>query len=274
MNARSESAAEKPAFRDAFSRGQFAIVPAWEIFEPFYAPGAKRSVRWGIERADGTALGICGLWDRWKSPTGEIVLSFAMLTINCDEHPLLKRFHKHFDEKGEPNERRTPALLREEDYDRWLDASPADAPAFFNTFGSDDLQARASPAIPPKPKAGPPPDAAGLAPLQRVTRALELILEVEAERGKRISTSEVNEKLGELTARLQPPQAAGREVKLNYATQVETDPPTFAVFGNAPDLVEEHYVRFLHNGFRETYPFTGNPLRILMRRKSGAKSEA
>ena len=35
-----------------------------------------------------------------------------------------------------------------------------------------------------------------------------------------------------------------------------------------PDLVEEHYIRFLHNGFRETYPFTGNPLRILMRKKS------
>jgi hypothetical protein len=54
----------------------------------------------GIERAHGTALGIAGLWERWKSPAGEEVPSFAMLTINCDEHPLLKRFHKHFDEKG------------------------------------------------------------------------------------------------------------------------------------------------------------------------------
>jgi len=157
-NARSETAAEKPAFRDAFARQQYAVIPAWEIFEPFYAPGAKRSVRWGIERVDGTALGICGLWDRWRSPSGELVVSFAMLTINCDEHPLLKRFHKHFDEKGEPNERRTPALLREEDYDRWLDASVADAPGFFNTFGSDDLQAHASPAIPARPKAGPSSD--------------------------------------------------------------------------------------------------------------------
>ena len=48
---------------------------------------------------------------------------------------------------------------------------------------------------------------------QRVTRVLELLLEVEQERGKRISTSEVNEKLGELLARLQPPQHAGREVQ-------------------------------------------------------------
>jgi len=79
----------------------------------------------------------------------------------------------------------------------------------------------------------------------------------------------VNERLGELLARLQPPQAAGREVKLNYATQVQTSPPTIAVFGNHPELVEEHYVRYLHNGFREAWGFTGNPLRILMRRKAG-----
>jgi len=104
---------------------------------------------------------------------------------------------------------------------------------------------------------------------QRVNRVLELVLEVEVERAKRISTSEVNERLGELLARLQPPQAAGREVRLNYATQVETAPPTIAVFGNNPDLVEEHYVRYLHNGFRASWGFTGNPLRIVMRRKAG-----
>ncbi len=104
---------------------------------------------------------------------------------------------------------------------------------------------------------------------QRVNRVLDLILEVERERAKRISTSDVNEALQELLARRQPPQAAGNEVKLNYATQVETAPPTFAVFGNNPDLVAEHYIRYLHNGFREKWGFTGNPLRILMRRKGG-----
>lgn len=103
---------------------------------------------------------------------------------------------------------------------------------------------------------------------QRVSRILELVLQVEQERLKRVSTSEVNDRLQELIARRQPPQAAGREVKLNYATQVEVAPPTIAVFGNNPDLVQEHYVRYLHNGFRESWGFTGNPLRILMRRKA------
>jgi GTP-binding protein len=103
---------------------------------------------------------------------------------------------------------------------------------------------------------------------QRVQRVLELLLRVADERDKRIQTHEVNERLGELVARRQPPQAAGREVKLNYAAQVETAPPTIAVFGNHPDLVQEHYVRYLHNGFRESWGFTGNPLRIVLRRKA------
>ena len=108
---------------------------------------------------------------------------------------------------------------------------------------------------------------------QRVTKVLDLILHVDAERHKRITTSQVNDALQELLARRQPPQAAGLEVKLNYATQVETAPPTIAVFGNNPDLVQEHYIRYLHNGFREFWGFTGNPLRILLRRKSGAAKE-
>ena len=103
---------------------------------------------------------------------------------------------------------------------------------------------------------------------QRITRILEVVLQVEAERAKRISTSHVNTRLEELIARRQPPQAAGREVKLNYATQVETSPPMIAVFGNNPDLVQEHYIRYLHNGFRESWGFTGSPLRVVMRKKS------
>jgi GTPase len=103
---------------------------------------------------------------------------------------------------------------------------------------------------------------------QRVNRVLDVILEVAEQRERRIPTHEVNERLRELVARAQPPQAAGRDVKLNYATQVDVSPPTIAVFGNAPDLVAEHYVRFLHNGFREAWGFKGSPLRIVLRRKS------
>ena len=102
----------------------------------------------------------------------------------------------------------------------------------------------------------------------RVSKTLEVIMQVAAERTKRIATAEVNARLRELVARLQPPQTAGREVKLLYATQVGVAPPTFAVFCNYPELVEENYVRYLHNGFRESWRFAGNPIRILLRKRS------
>ena len=105
---------------------------------------------------------------------------------------------------------------------------------------------------------------------QRVTRVLDLIFQVDEERRKRVPTHDVNDVLQQLLARRQPPQAAGREIKLNYATQVETAPPTVAVFGNEPALLQEHYVRYLHNGFRERWHFTGNPLRIVLRRKNAS----
>lgn len=107
---------------------------------------------------------------------------------------------------------------------------------------------------------------------QRVTKALDLVLEVQEQRTRRISTSQVNDALEEMVARRQPPQAAGREVKLNYATQVEIEPPTIAVFGNHPEAIPEHYIRFLHNGFREKWGFTGSPLRIILRRKNSDRT--
>jgi len=103
---------------------------------------------------------------------------------------------------------------------------------------------------------------------QRITKVLDVVLQVQEQRTRRISTSQVNDALEELLARRQPPQAAGREVKLNYATQVEVEPPTIAVFGNHPETIPEHYIRFLHNGFREKWGFLGSPLRVILRRKN------
>ncbi len=108
----------------------------------------------------------------------------------------------------------------------------------------------------------------------RVTKVLDMALEVQAQRKRRISTSQVNDALQEIIAKLQPPQAAGREVKLNYATQVEVEPPTFAFFGNHPELIPEHYLRYIHNQLRDKFGFLGSPVRILMRRKSSGAAGA
>ena len=59
-----------------------------------------------------------------------------------------------------------------------------------------------------------------------------------------------------------PPQKAGDEVKLLYASQVGTAPPTFAIVCNRPEEVPESYLRYLIHGFRAAWGFAGTPLRV------------
>lgn len=97
---------------------------------------------------------------------------------------------------------------------------------------------------------------------QRVRKVLDLILEVAEARQRRVPTSEVNRVLQALIERNAPPQAPGEEVKLLYASQIETAPPKFAIVSNRPQEVPESYERYLLNGFRAAWPFTGSPVRI------------
>ncbi|HEX5725232.1 MAG TPA: ribosome biogenesis GTPase Der [Longimicrobiaceae bacterium] len=103
---------------------------------------------------------------------------------------------------------------------------------------------------------------------QRVHRALEMILEVQEQRTRRIATHEVNEVLRALVTRAKPPQFAGRPVRFLYGTQVSVAPPHFVLFVNFPDGVPESYQRYLHNGFRDAWGFTGAPLRISLRQRA------
>ncbi len=97
---------------------------------------------------------------------------------------------------------------------------------------------------------------------QRVNRIQELILEVAEARDRRVQTSEVNRVLQELIARNAPPQQPGEEVKLLYASQIGTRPPTIAIVANRPEDVPESYQRYLHHGFRAAWGFEGAPLRL------------
>ena len=104
---------------------------------------------------------------------------------------------------------------------------------------------------------------------QRVHGLLDLILAVADERDRRVPTAEVNRVMRELLARNQPPQRGGREVKLLYASQIGTAPPTFAIVSNDPDAVPEAYRRYLVNGFRAAWSFRGSPVRLKLKRKRG-----
>jgi GTPase len=100
---------------------------------------------------------------------------------------------------------------------------------------------------------------------QRIRKCLDLILEVNEERSRRIETHEVNEVLETLLRRQPPPHHRGRRVKVKYATQASVRPPTFAIFSNFPKALPTHYIRFLHNGFRDAWTFMGTPIRLRIR---------
>ena len=102
----------------------------------------------------------------------------------------------------------------------------------------------------------------------RVRKTLDMVIEVQEARTRRIPTHEVNEVLEELVRKQSPPHARGRQVRLRYATQASTAPPDFLVFCNLPEDVPENYIRYIHNGFRERWGFMGAPLRIRLRRSN------
>jgi len=145
-NARSETVASKPSFRDPWKRRQFCVIPAEAIYEPRYDSG--KPVRWRIERADREPLLLAGIWERWTpreasgengQPEAAPVNSFAMLTINADGHELMRHFHAPADEK------RMVVVLDESEVEPWLLATPKDAPAFFRPYPAEMLTARPEP---------------------------------------------------------------------------------------------------------------------------------
>jgi len=87
-NARSETVAVKPSFRDAWGKGHRCIIPADAFFDADWRSGKAVPTR--IARADGQPLGIAGLWSAWRSPKGEWLHSCTMLTISADQHPPMR----------------------------------------------------------------------------------------------------------------------------------------------------------------------------------------
>jgi GTP-binding protein len=97
---------------------------------------------------------------------------------------------------------------------------------------------------------------------QRAHKVLDLILEVAVARSFRVTTSQINDFIGELVERNAPPQEQGEEVKLLYASQIGTEPPEFAIVSNRPDDIPESYKRYLLNNIRGKWPFSGSPVRL------------
>ncbi len=103
---------------------------------------------------------------------------------------------------------------------------------------------------------------------QRIDKLFPLINSVNEQNSRRITTSMLNDVLNEAVTLVQPPSDKGRRLKIYYATQVSTRPPTFAVFCNSAKLFHFSYQRYIENQIRKNFGgLEGTPIRILIREK-------
>ncbi len=102
---------------------------------------------------------------------------------------------------------------------------------------------------------------------QRIFQAVEVALEVYANRTQKIKTSRLNEIMLEIIENTPPPSVRGRYPKFKYITQIPTYYPSFAFFVNNPNWVKDSYKQFLENQMRKQFNFTGVPIELYMRSK-------
>ena len=100
---------------------------------------------------------------------------------------------------------------------------------------------------------------------QRVEQVMPTALEVQEERLVRIPTSKLNQVFRSAQDAHAPTNATGRALKIYYATQVRSDPPTFFLYVNEPKLAHFSYYRFLENQLRKEFKFIGTPIRLVMK---------
>lgn len=102
---------------------------------------------------------------------------------------------------------------------------------------------------------------------QRVEKLFEMINNVADQNAMRVSTAVLNEVINEAIAVVQPPSDKGKRLKILYATQASTKPPTFIIFVNNKDLFHFSYERYLVNCIRNNFGLEGTPVRIIAREK-------
>ena len=110
INARSETAATLPTFRDAM-KSRRCLIPADGFYE--WAKTAKSKQPFCFEVNDGELFAFAGLWDRWKDPTGQWIKSCSILTTT--PNAVTSAVHD-----------RMPVILGKDDYDVWLDPEMKD----------------------------------------------------------------------------------------------------------------------------------------------------
>jgi putative SOS response-associated peptidase YedK len=122
MNARAETIAQKPSYE------------------------TDKAVRWEIGMADDASFAVAGLWKEWPEEDGSKTIGFTQITVNADEHPLMKRFHKPNDEK------RSLVIVLVDQYDDWLSCRDTEvARSFLSLYPAGNMTSREVP-IPTRKK--------------------------------------------------------------------------------------------------------------------------
>lgn len=137
MNSRAEDVGGKVNYKRFWLQQQLCIVPAQRVFEPNWETGAHE--RWAIELASGEPFGMPGMWRSWEKADGTVSHAFTHFTLNADDHPLLRRFHRPDKEK------RGVAILRPQHYDDWLSSTnPEFARTLIELYPPEQLRAYAA----------------------------------------------------------------------------------------------------------------------------------
>jgi GTP-binding protein len=98
-----------------------------------------------------------------------------------------------------------------------------------------------------------------------VDKMMKAVFEAVDRWSARITTSQLNRWLESAVSKNPPPAPSGRRIKIRYATQASSRPPTFAVFGNQMAKMPESYKRYLMNTLRKDFDLAGVPIRFSLR---------
>lgn len=143
-NARSETVASLASFKHAWAQARHCIVPCEAIYEPDWRSGQHIPTR--FTAADGGTLGVAGIWSPWQTSEGKWVDSFAMLTVNADDHKLMRHMHRP-DPKRPPEmqDKRMVVILPDGLFEAWLDAPAANSMDFMRQYPAERLLATPEP---------------------------------------------------------------------------------------------------------------------------------
>ncbi len=102
---------------------------------------------------------------------------------------------------------------------------------------------------------------------QRLDQIPKMVKKVYKNQNQRIKSSTLNDLLLDASKLVPTPLIKGKRLRVYYMTQVSTNPPTFVVFVNDPDLMHFSYQRFLVNQLRDNFDFRGTPIKIIPRKR-------